>query len=373
MLTITRILRLSITVGLLLGILLLTACGGGDDDPGSLVLSDASYIVMENAGSMSITVNRIFGSSGVVSVDYATVEGTALAGVDYVAAIGTLTFLDGVTSQSFSITINDNNFINDDKTFSLVLSNPTGGAALGLPNDADVTILDDESRQIYDFESLGIGIINGQDNWVETVTNATIVNDILVNGTQVVRPNVISGLAGDTELTRVNDVNFSYNAFSSGGQAEIWFDATGDDNAVFALGQDINNDGILSAGDDEVGVPFGIWERQFSIFTGNSLIVRAGVADLGAGNLATDWYRMRLRIDFAANSGDGSASLSYMNLTNGDASFTDIPGLQDLNLKLVFNGAPDEADWDAMFLKLRVDATNIPKVDNLIPNFPINP
>ncbi len=373
MLTIRRIIHLSTILGLIAGILLFAGCGSDSDDPGTLVLSEGSYTVLENDGSLSITVNRVSGSSGTVTVDYATQEDTALAGVDYVSALGTLTFNDGVTSQNFSISIIDNAVSNADKTFQLELSNPTGGALLSSPSDAGVTILDDESLSIYDFESLGLGNINGQDNWVEAVTNATIVNDTLANGTQVVRPNVISGLAGDTELTRVNDVNFNYPAFPSGGEAEIWFDATGDDNAVFALGQDINNDGVLTTADDEIGVPFGIWERQFSIFTGNSLIVRAGVADLGTNNLATDWYRMRLRIDFGANSGDGSASLAYMNLTNGEANFTDIPGLQDLNLKLVFNGAPDEADWDAMFLKLRVDATNIPKVDNLIPNFPINP
>ena len=97
------------------------------------------------------------------------------------------------------------------------------------------------------------------------------------------------------------------------------------------------------------------------------------MADLGTGNEATHWYRLRLRLDFDANGGDGSASLAYMNLTNGETSFTDIPTLQDLNVRLILNGAPDQADWNAMFLKLRVDATNIPKVDNLIPNIPVNP
>ncbi len=375
MLTVTGIIRYSIVGGFFTGVLLLAGCGSGsdEDEAGTLVLSDDSYTVLENAGALSITVNRLNGSSGVVSVHFATQDDTALAGVDYVAADETLTFIEGETSKQISLTIKDNDIINSDKTFRVELSDPTGGALLSIPNSADVTILDEESIKIYDFESLGLGNIIGQDGWVETVANATIVNDFLVNGTQVVRPNVISGLAGDTELTRVNDVNFNYPAFIRNGEAEIWFDATGDDNAVFSLGWDINNDGFLSADDDEIGVPFGIWERQFSIFTGNSLIVRAGVADLGDGNDPTHWYRMRLRIDFAANSGNGSASFSYMNLSTRDASFTDVPGLQDLNLKLLFNNAPDEAEWDAMFLKLRVDATNIPKVDNLIPNFPINP
>jgi len=346
--------------------LLTAGCGGGDsDEAGSLVFSDDSYIVLENVGSLSISVNRIYGSTGTVTVEYAT-QGYALA-------FGTLTFLDGVTSRTISIPISNNYVVNDDETFNLILSNPLGGASLGIPSIASVTILDDESLPIYDFEALNLGDINGRDNWAEAETNATIVDDFLVNDTQVVRPNVVSGLPDGTELTRVNDVNFSYASFIRGGEAEIWFDATADDIAVFSLGRDIDGDGFLRTEDDEIGVPFGFYAQRFAIFTGNNLGVRAGEADLGENNLATDWYRLRLRIDFAANSGDGSASLSYMNLSNGEASFTDVPGLQDLNLKLLFNQAPDEAGWNAMFLKLRADAGNIPKVDNLIPNMPINP
>ncbi|MDJ0806785.1 MAG: hypothetical protein QNJ78_08115, partial [Gammaproteobacteria bacterium] len=147
---------------------------------------------------------------------------------------------------------------------------------------------------------------------------------------------------------------------------------TADDNAIFALGQDIDKDGVLEAANNEIGVPFGFWERQFAIFAANNLVSRVvGLRD--SDDAPTDWYRLRLRIDFDANSGDGSVSLSYKNLSKGDADFTDVANLQDINARLRQNGAPNQAAWDAMFLKLRVDATNIPKVDNLIPNVPLSP
>jgi len=236
----------------------------------------------------------------------------------------------------------------------------------------EVAVLDTQVTAAgYDFENLAEGNINGQDNWLEATTNATVVTDTTAaNGSKVVRPNsLVAGAAGQTEMTRVNDASFSFTPVTASA-VEIWFDATADDNAIFALGQDIDGNGML-AENSEIGIPFGIWERQFAILTANSLIVRAGVADLGTNNEATDWYRLRLRIDFAANGGEGTGSLAYMNLSNGETVFTEIAGLQDLNLRLLSNAAPDLASWNAMFLLLRIDATNIPKADNLLPNVPV--
>jgi hypothetical protein len=340
-----------------------------------LAFSSGEYAVLENADSLSLTVNRIDGSSGSVSVDYVTRDGTATAGSDYQTTLGTLTFADGVTSQSFAVPLIDDADPEIHEDFSVSLSNPTGGATLGSPSDALVTLLDDESTPRYDFENLPEGDIDGRDNWFVVVdadqAYATVITDgTTVNGTRVVRPNSgLNGMAGQIEMTRVNNANFGFAPFT-GGAAEIWFDATGDDNAIFALGQDRNGDGQLLPADDEIGVPFGIWERQFAILTGNSLTVRAGVADLGTDNLPTDWYRMRLRIDFATNGGEGSGSLDAMNLSRGETSFTEVPTLQDVDLKLLFNGAPDPSTWQAMFLLLRIDASNIPKADNLMPNVP---
>ncbi len=356
-------------LSLLPGIFSLGGCGGDDStttdttDPGTFVFSADAYGVMENADSLTLTVNRVGGSSGSVTVDYATQDATAIAGADYQTSLGTLSFADGITSQSFSVPIINDADTEGTETFVVALSNPTGGAVLGSPSSADVAIQDDESIALYDFEFLTIGNINGQDNWVEPVTNATIALDTsTVNGTRVVQPNTTLGGSGDTEITRVNDVGFSFPGFFAP-TGRICYDTTADDNSLFALGQEIVQDGRLNPADGEIGVPFGFWERQFIVLTGNSLTVRAGVTDLGVDDTITDWYRLCLDIDFANDTG----SLSYRNLTNGDASLAPIAGLQDLNLNLA--NAPDPALWNAMFLNLRVDSSDlIPKVDNLMPN-----
>ncbi len=119
--------------------------GGGGGAPGELALSAATYSVDENVPTLSITVTRSGGSSGSVAVDYATADGIALAGWDYQAVSGTLTLADGVTSASFDIPILDDSIYEGDEGFEVVLSNPQGGATLGLQSSAVVTILDNEA------------------------------------------------------------------------------------------------------------------------------------------------------------------------------------------------------------------------------------
>ena len=111
---------------------------------GSLQFDNATYSVAENATSVLVTVTRTGGSFGAVSVDYASADGTATASSDYTARSGTLNFADGVMSQSFSISILDDTDYEGDEAFSLNLSNAQGGAAVGAPASATVTITEND-------------------------------------------------------------------------------------------------------------------------------------------------------------------------------------------------------------------------------------
>ena len=111
-----------------------------DDSSGKLQFSSQTYSATEDAGSIDITVSRVDGATGSVTVDYATSNGTATAGSDYTAASGMLTFLQGEISKTFSIPITNDNVFEPDETVNLTLSNPTGGATLGTPATATLTI-----------------------------------------------------------------------------------------------------------------------------------------------------------------------------------------------------------------------------------------
>ena len=100
------------------------------DASGRLQFGQTAFSVAKDGGSITITVTRSGGSAGGVTVDYATSDGTAKAGIDYTATAGTLTFGAGETSQSFTIPILNDGLVTGDKTVILTLGNPTGGATL---------------------------------------------------------------------------------------------------------------------------------------------------------------------------------------------------------------------------------------------------
>jgi CSLREA domain-containing protein len=113
-------------------------------DPGTLQLSGATYDVREDAGSVTITVIRSGGTAGPVSIHYATSAGTATPGSDYQDVSGDLSFIDGQLSASFTVPILNDALAEDPEAFTVTLSNPAGGAALGAQSTATVTIDDDK-------------------------------------------------------------------------------------------------------------------------------------------------------------------------------------------------------------------------------------
>ena len=178
--TLLNLLRyLSVAVFVLLG-----ACGGGGGDgdntsraAGTLQLAQTSYDTTEGA-VVNIYVGRSGGHSGALSVNYATTDGTALAGSDYAAATGTLTWSDGVSgNQTISIAITDDSAAEASESFMLTLSNASGGT-LGANSSATVDIIDNDAVALA-----AIGSITELDsvtvNGIRYNTNAA---SVYVNG-----------------------------------------------------------------------------------------------------------------------------------------------------------------------------------------------
>ena len=113
-------------------------------NPGTIALGTSLISVDENAGTVSIPVVRTGGSAGTVAVDYTTVPGTATANVDYVTASGTLVFAPGETSKSIVVSILDDATDELNETFNLATDRVLGGAVLGQPRTATITIVDDD-------------------------------------------------------------------------------------------------------------------------------------------------------------------------------------------------------------------------------------
>lgn len=111
--------------------------------PGQIAFVGAGFEATEGDGTATISVARTGGSWGAVSVSFSTSNGSALAGSDYTAASGVLTWQDGeVGVKTFTVPIVSDALIEGDETVALALTNATGGALLIAPTSATLTIHD---------------------------------------------------------------------------------------------------------------------------------------------------------------------------------------------------------------------------------------
>src|SRR5262249_32710730 len=105
--------------------------------------SAAMNMVGEAAGQARIHVSRTGGAVSGVTVQYTTSDGTAVAGTDYTATSGTLTFGAGEATKTFVVTVLDNDIADGDRSLNLTLLTPGRGGVLGVPSTMTLTITDD--------------------------------------------------------------------------------------------------------------------------------------------------------------------------------------------------------------------------------------
>jgi hypothetical protein len=121
-----------------------------DSNGNLLVSSKATNQVLRYgaASQLAVTVSLASASAGTTTVNYATADGTALAGRDYVAASGTLTFPPGLTSRTIVVQTLDDGVADPTRAFTINLSNPVGGVIT--TGQGIGTILDDTKFYVVD-------------------------------------------------------------------------------------------------------------------------------------------------------------------------------------------------------------------------------
>ena len=109
-------------------------------------------------------MQRLVATAGTVTVDYAIAAGTATAppaaDADFAgpggSLTGTLTFLPGQTSQTFTIPIVDDARAEAPETVLLSLHTPTGGAMLGAQTTAVLTIVSHDAAGVFTFSEVRV-------------------------------------------------------------------------------------------------------------------------------------------------------------------------------------------------------------------------
>ncbi len=131
-----------------------------DDQPR---LSITGVTVGEGAGTVDLTVSLDAASVWAVTVEFATAEGTASAGQDFLAAEGTFSFLPGVIEQTITVVILEDAVYEGEETFEVMLWNATtaaieAGVATVIIEDndaalrlsiADVAVFEDAGAAVF--------------------------------------------------------------------------------------------------------------------------------------------------------------------------------------------------------------------------------
>ncbi|HEX7899279.1 MAG TPA: Calx-beta domain-containing protein [Planctomycetota bacterium] len=204
---------------------LLPACGGGGSGgggpagppvptPAVVQLAAVTATVAEGGLTAVLTVNRVGGTGQTVTVQFATADVTATAGVDYTDSNGTLEWLEAdFAPKLINVPVADlDALVEGEETFTVTLSAP-GGATLGANEVATVTITDGDGppEGVFQFSSLLYEVtegVAGSVNRTITVrrtgaldtTEAASVDCVVANGTA----------SGGTDFTVLGTVTLNW-------------------------------------------------------------------------------------------------------------------------------------------------------------------
>jgi len=137
----------------------------------AISITDASVNEGDTA-SFVVTLSAV--STHTVTVDYKTADGTAKAGSDYTATQGTLTIQPGhcgpsTTECQITVPTKQDNLYENNETFTVTLSNPTGSTIAD--GTGTGTIIDDDQQPVVEVQPNAVlegntgGTVNGDQTW----------------------------------------------------------------------------------------------------------------------------------------------------------------------------------------------------------------
>ncbi|MBE9127593.1 MULTISPECIES: glycoside hydrolase family 9 protein [unclassified Coleofasciculus] len=159
----------------------------------TLAINDVS-VTEGDSGSKNatFTVSLSAASTEAVSVNYATANGTAIAGSDYTAKSGILTFTPGQTSKTFTVPILGDTLDEANETFKVNLSQATN-ATIGDSQGIGTIIDNDDSAPVLPLLSINdVSVTEGNTG----TKNATFTVNLSAASTQAITVNY--GTANDT-------------------------------------------------------------------------------------------------------------------------------------------------------------------------------
>ena len=137
---------------------------------GTIQFASNNFSIDEDAGQLSLEVERVNGTDGPVSVELVTEEGTATANEDFVPITNpqTIQFADGESgTKTVQLQLINDSIAEPTETLTAELSNSLGGAEIGLATatititDADITVVPDLVPGTLSFAANGAVVSEG--------------------------------------------------------------------------------------------------------------------------------------------------------------------------------------------------------------------
>ena len=185
-----------------------------DYEEGIPSFNSSSYSVGEASSTVQLSVYRYSGSQGPLSVNYTTVNGTALSGTNYTKTTGTLSWADGNTSvQYINVPITYDGVQTSNLNFTVNLSGLSTGSFSNYPNSvtsSTVTITDQEpgtfkisssSYSVIEGQSFNVTVSRYSGSFGAVTVNLTSSNGTAVSGTDYTQVNQNLSFA-NTETTK---------------------------------------------------------------------------------------------------------------------------------------------------------------------------
>jgi subtilisin family serine protease/subtilisin-like proprotein convertase family protein len=305
-----------------------------NDDPVPVMTVNDVSLTEGDAGTknLTFTIALANGSDDTITVNYATADGTASAGSDYAAIIGTLTFTPGQTSRTVAVVINGDTTAEPSETFFLNLSNPVNarlmdgqGVGMILTDDVGLTIGDvviTEGNEGAATASFTVSMSRAvpfevQVSYATANGTATVAADYVAAGgtltfapgetTKTVAVLVIADSRNETDETFLVNLSGAINAAiaDSQGKATIL-----DDDPMPSIS--ISDAAVVEGNSGQKNLTF---TATLSAPSGQTVTVLYGTSDdtATAGN---DYQFAAVVLTFSA----GTTSRSFNVVINGDAT-----------------------------------------------------
>ncbi|MGQ0845323.1 MAG: Calx-beta domain-containing protein [Sporichthyaceae bacterium] len=203
--------------------------------PPTVSIADATVTEGDSGTTPAAFVVTLSASSAApVTVSYATANGSAIAGSDYTARTGTVTFDPGAISATISVDVLGDTVEEPNETFAVNLTNPSGvsiadGAATG-------TINDDDSVAVLPTVSIADATVTEGDSGT---TPAAFVVTLSASSAAPVTVSYAtangSAIGGSDYTARTGTVTFDPGATSATISADVLGDTVEEPNETFAV------------------------------------------------------------------------------------------------------------------------------------------